>query len=100
MVEVSRDGRRMYVTNSLYGAWDGIFYPDGVGAWAAKLDAEHDGGGLSAHRRVFPDGNDFRGPRVHQTRLAGGDTSSDFVLLHGVTAAIEEGTLRWFTPPS
>jgi hypothetical protein len=27
MVEVSRDGRRVYVTNSIYGAWDPIFYP-------------------------------------------------------------------------
>ena len=26
MVEVSRDGRRVYVTNSLYRAWDEQFY--------------------------------------------------------------------------
>jgi len=39
MVEVSRDGRRVYVTNSLYAAWDEIFYPEGVGAWLARLDA-------------------------------------------------------------
>ena len=31
MVEVSRDGKRVYFTNSLYGAWDDQFYPDGVG---------------------------------------------------------------------
>ena len=36
MVEVSRDGRRVYFTNSLYGAWDDQFYPDGVGAWMAR----------------------------------------------------------------
>jgi methanethiol oxidase len=66
------------VTNSLYGAWDDIFYPDGVGAWAAKLDTnpEH-GGGLSADPRFFPNGQAFRGRRVHQTRLQGGDASSD-----------------------
>ncbi len=29
MVEISRDGKRVYVTNSLYGAWDDQFYPDG-----------------------------------------------------------------------
>ena len=46
MVEISRDGKRVYVTNSLYGAWDPIFYPDGVGAWMAKLDADTD------HRRA------------------------------------------------
>ena len=35
-----------YVTNSLYGVWDDIFYPEGVGAWVAKLDADPDRGGL------------------------------------------------------
>jgi selenium-binding protein 1 len=77
MVEISRDGRRVYVTNSLYGAWDEIFYPDGVGAWMAKLDADLDGGGLSIDPRFFPNGDDFRGLKVHQTRLQGGDASSD-----------------------
>jgi len=78
MVEVSRDGRRVYVTNSLYAAWDDIFYPDGVGAWVAKLDTDPDGrGGIAADPRFFPNGDDFRGLRVHQTRLQGGDASSD-----------------------
>jgi selenium-binding protein 1 len=79
MVEVSRDGRRVYVTNSLYGVWDDIFYPDGVGAWMAKLDTNPDieAGGLAADPRFFPNGGDFRGLRVHQTRLQGGDASSD-----------------------
>jgi 56kDa selenium binding protein (SBP56). len=39
MVEVSRDGKRIYFTNSLYAAWDEQFYPDGVGSWMVKLDA-------------------------------------------------------------
>src|SRR6266545_3140976 len=77
MVELSRDGRRVYVTNSLYGVWDEIFYPDGVGAWMAKLDADLDRGGIAADARFFPNGGDFRGLRVHQTRLQGGDASSD-----------------------
>jgi selenium-binding protein 1 len=76
MVEVSRDGKRVYVTNSLYAVWDDIFYPDGVGAWVAKLDADL-GGGIAADQRFFPYGDDFRGLRVHQTRLEGGDASSD-----------------------
>ncbi|MEU7890395.1 selenium-binding protein SBP56-related protein [Microbispora bryophytorum] len=73
MVEVSRDGRRVYVTNSLYGAWDDQFYPDGVGAWMAKIDTEP----FTLDERFFPHGDDFRGLRVHQTRLQGGDASSD-----------------------
>ena len=30
MVEVSRDGRRVYLTNSLYASWDAQFYPEGI----------------------------------------------------------------------
>jgi selenium-binding protein 1 len=75
MVEVSRDGRRVYLTNSLYGSWDDQFYPDGVGAWAAKLDATD--AGLSVDEAFFPHGDDFRGLRAHQVRLEGGDASSD-----------------------
>ena len=77
MVEISRDGRRVYATNSLYAAWDEVFYPDGVGAWMAKMDADVAAGGLVADSRFFPHGDDFRGLRVHQTRLQGGDASSD-----------------------
>ena len=51
--------------------------PRRVGAWAAKLDTELDGGGLVIDARFFPNGSDFRGLRVHQTRLEGGDASSD-----------------------
>jgi methanethiol oxidase len=78
MVEVSRDGRRVYLTNSLYGSWDDQFYPDGVGAWLAKIDTDpRAGGGLTIDTAVFPHGDDFRGLRVHQVRLQGGDSSSD-----------------------
>ncbi|MGW4638992.1 selenium-binding family protein [Sphaerisporangium sp. NPDC004334] len=73
MVEVSRDGRRVYLTNSLYGAWDDQFYPEGVGAWMAKIDA----GTFAFDERFFPHGGDFRGLRPHQVRLQGGDASSD-----------------------
>ncbi|HEY7483014.1 MAG TPA: selenium-binding protein SBP56-related protein [Streptosporangiaceae bacterium] len=75
MVEVSRDGTRVYVTNSLYGSWDDQFYPDGVGAWMAKIDSGADG--FTIDERFFPQGEDFRGLRPHQTRLQGGDASSD-----------------------
>ncbi|MFC5752452.1 selenium-binding protein SBP56-related protein [Actinomadura rugatobispora] len=75
MVEVSRDGRRVHVTNSLYGAWDDQFYPDGVGAWMAKLDSTPEG--FTFDERFFPHGDDFRGLRPHQVRLQGGDASSD-----------------------
>lgn len=73
MVEVSRDGRRVYLTNSLYGAWDDQFYPDGVGAWMAKIDTDS----FTFDSRFFLHGDAFRGLRPHQVRLQGGDASSD-----------------------
>jgi methanethiol oxidase len=73
MVEVSRDGRRIYLTNSLYASWDAQFYPKGIRGWAAKLEAEPDGG-----LRLDPDFFvDFGTERPHQIRLQGGDSSSD-----------------------
>jgi selenium-binding protein 1 len=77
MVEISRDGKRVYWTNSLYGAWDDQFYPDGVGAWMVKADVDTEHGGLTLDERFFPHGADFRGNRPHQTHLRGGDASSD-----------------------
>ena len=77
MVEVSRDGKRIFVTNSLYGAWDDQFYPAGVGAWLAKIDTDPASGGLTLDERFFPRGEQFHGRRVHQVRLQGGDASSD-----------------------
>ena len=44
MVEVSRDGRRVYFTNSLYGAVDTQFYPEGISGWMVKADVAPDGG--------------------------------------------------------
>ena len=38
MVEISRDGKRVYFTNGLYTPWDDQFYPEGVRGWVAKLD--------------------------------------------------------------
>ncbi|MBO0746282.1 MAG: selenium-binding protein [Candidatus Dormibacteraeota bacterium] len=72
MVEVSRDGRRVYLSNSLYGAWDDQFYPDGVGTWLIKLDAPADGG-LSFDDKFFVESD----LRLHQIHLEGGDSSSD-----------------------
>jgi selenium-binding protein 1 len=73
MVEVSRDGKRIYFTNSLYAAWDEQFYPDGVGSWMVKLDANQEGG-ITFDERFFVENSDYR---VHQIRLEGGDSSSD-----------------------
>jgi len=73
MVEVSRDGRRVYFTNSLYSAVDEQFYPEGIRGWMAKLDVNPEGGiGLDPNFFLA-----FDSLRPHQVRLEGGDTSSD-----------------------
>jgi methanethiol oxidase len=73
MVEVSRDGQRVYLTNSLYASWDEQFYPEGIRGWAAKLDTSPSGGmQLDPNFLV-----DFGDMRPHQIRLQGGDASSD-----------------------
>ena len=73
MVEVSRDGRRIYVSNSLYASWDAQFYPEGIRGWVAKLDAGPDGS-IAVDPAFFVP---FEGERPHQIRLQGGDSSSD-----------------------
>ena len=73
MVEVSRDGRRVYFTNSLYASWDAQFYPEGIRGWAAKVDADP-AGGMTLDPTFFVE---FGAMRPHQVRLQGGDASSD-----------------------
>jgi len=72
MVEVSRDGRRVYLSNGLYVTWDEQFYPDGIRGWVTKLDA-NPGGGLTTDPKFFVEFED----RAHQIHLEGGDASSD-----------------------
>lgn len=73
MVELSRDGRRVYLTNSLYRSWDEQFYPDGIRGWMAKIDAAPEGG-LMLDPKLFVEFDDMR---PHQVHLEGGDASSD-----------------------
>src|SRR3954465_1587171 len=71
MVELSRDGRRVYLTNSLYASWDAQFYPEGIDGGMVKLDAN---GSFHVDPDFFLE---FHGERPHQVRLQGGDASSD-----------------------
>jgi methanethiol oxidase len=73
MVELSRDGRRVYLTNSLYASWDAQFYPEGIDGWMVKLESEP-GGELRLDPGFYIP---FDGERPHQIRLQGGDASSD-----------------------
>jgi methanethiol oxidase len=74
MVELSRDGRRAYFSNSLYSPWDAQFYPDGIDGWMVKVDL--DDGHMALDERFFLRFDDT-GLRPHQIHLDGGDASSD-----------------------
>ena len=74
MLEISRDGERVYFTNSLYSTWDDQFYPDGVPGAMVKVNVDA-AGAMALHEKSwveFPSGY-----RAHQIRLEGGDCSTD-----------------------
>lgn len=75
MVELSRDCKRAYFSNSLYSPWDRQFYPEGIGGWVVKADVQADGT-LALDERFFVD-TTGTGLRPHQIHLEGGDASSD-----------------------
>ena len=72
MVELSRDGKRLYYTNSLYSSLDDQFYSD-IKGWFVKADVDQSGG-ITLDKDFFMD---FGDQRTHQVRLQGGDASSD-----------------------
>ncbi len=74
MLEISRDGKRVYVTNSLYSTWDDQFYPSGVPGTVALVNV-NPSGGIELDEKfavAIPEGY-----RTHQIRLEGGDCSTD-----------------------
>lgn len=74
MLEISRDGERVYFTNSLYSTWDDQFYPDGVPGAMVKVNVDP-AGAMALDEKYwveFPSGY-----RAHQIRLEGGDCSTD-----------------------
>jgi methanethiol oxidase len=72
MVEISRDGKRVYFSNGLYTPWDNQFYPDGIRGWVVKVDTTAKG--MEIDSKFFLE---TEGMRSHQVRLEGGDASSD-----------------------
>ena len=74
MIEISRDGKRVYWTNSLYSAWDDQFYPDGVPGAMVMANA-YANGGIELSKDFWIDFP--KGYGAHQIRLEGGDCSTD-----------------------
>jgi selenium-binding protein 1 len=80
MLQLSLDGRRLYVTNSLYSSWDNQFYPAIGKAGSTLLQIDCDpAGGMKLNEDFFVDfGAEPGGPaRAHEMRFPGGDCTSD-----------------------
>jgi methanethiol oxidase len=77
MLQLSFDGRRLYVTNSLYSTWDNQFYP-GLRSWLLRVNCDPDGG-MELDEDFFVDFYDRpEGPaRAHEVRLQGGDCTTE-----------------------
>jgi methanethiol oxidase len=72
MLQLSLDGRRLYVTNSLYSTWDDQFYP-GMNSWMLRVNCDPNGG-MEVDRDFFLD---VAPARAHEIRLQGGDCTTE-----------------------
>ncbi|MEO8890777.1 MAG: selenium-binding family protein [Coleofasciculaceae cyanobacterium] len=81
MLQLSLDGRRLYVTNSLFSTWDNQFYPDlsKTGSYLLQIDCDTKDGGMKINENFYVDfGQEPAGPaRAHEMRYPGGDCTSD-----------------------
>jgi selenium-binding protein 1 len=72
MLQLSLDGRRLYVTNSLYSTWDNQFYPE-LRSWLLRVNCGPDGG-MELDPDFFVD---FHPARAHEVRLPSGDCTTE-----------------------
>jgi len=81
MLQLSLDGKRLYVTNSLFSSWDNQFYPAIAkgGSSLLQIDCDTEHGGMKLNENFYVDfGAEPGGPaRAHEMRFPGGDCTSD-----------------------
>lgn len=81
MLQLSLDGKRLYVTDSLFSSWDNQFYPNvaKAGSLMLQLDADTTTGGLKLNELFLIDfGKEPNGAaRAHEMRFPDGDSTSD-----------------------
>ena len=84
MIKLSLDGKRLYVTNSLFSNWDDQFYPEisKQGSHMILIHCDNQKGGMTIDEKFFIDfgnvGNDRY--RAHEMRYPNGDCTSDIWL--------------------
>jgi methanethiol oxidase len=81
MLQLSLDGKRLYVTTSLYSSWDNQFYPEMAkrGSDLLQIDCDTQQGGLTLNEQCHVDfSQEPHGPsRTHEIRFPNGDSTSD-----------------------
>ena len=81
MLQLSLDGRRLFVTTSLFSPWDKQFYPEMCkkGSMLFMIDVDTVNGGLQLDNDFLIDfGAEPDGPCLaHEIRYPGGDCTSD-----------------------
>lgn len=81
MIQLSLDGKRLYVTTSLFSSWDNQFYPNikDKGAQMFMVNCNVENGGMHIDPNFVVDfGKEPNGPsRCHEMRYPGGDVTSD-----------------------
>ncbi len=81
MLQLSLDGKRLYVTNSLYSPWDNQIYPQMAkdGSYLLQIDCDTKNGGMTLNDCFHVDfGREPDGPScAHEIRFPNGDSTSD-----------------------
>lgn len=84
MLQLSLDGKRLYVSNSIFKPWDKQFYPEHVknGSVMVKLDVDTENGGLTLDPEFLVDFGADKDDILlaHEMRYPGGDCTSDIWL--------------------
>ena len=84
MFQLSLDGKRLYVTTSLFSTWDNQFYPEirQKGGVMVMIDCDPENGGMTINPDFMVNfGKEPNGPsRCHEMRYPGGDCTSDIWL--------------------
>ncbi len=80
-MQLSLDGKRLYITNSFVTSWDLQFYPDleTKGTQLLQVDVDVKEGGLTLNKEFLVDfADEPDGPAVaREMRLAEGDCTAD-----------------------
>jgi len=81
MLQLSLDGKRLYISTSLFSAWDSQFYPEMAkkGGQLLLVDVDSEKGGLTVNKDFLVDfgAEPFGAALCHEMRFPGGDSTSD-----------------------